>query len=98
MDWGSPTFVLFIIAMSMGAWVITTWLRAKHGYPIEDELGNLVHPWKPEDERQISALSSENAALKDQVGRLEQRLRVLERIATDPATRTAAEIEQLRDA
>ncbi len=98
MDWGSPTFVILIIAMSMGAWVVTTWLRAKHGYPIEDEAGNLVHPRKPEDERQVLALTNENAALKEQVGKLEQRLRVLERIATDPATRTAAEIEQLRNA
>ena len=34
--------------------------------------------------------------LKGQISRLEERLAVLERIATDPAERTAREIEQLR--
>jgi len=34
--------------------------------------------------------------LTGQIGRLEERLRVLERIATDPATRTAQEIDALR--
>jgi hypothetical protein len=47
-------------------------------------------------ERQIELLSSENASLKSQLGRLEERLAVLERIATDPAERTAREIESLR--
>ncbi len=47
-------------------------------------------------ERQIELLSTENARLKDQLGRLEERLAVLERIATDPAERTAREIESLR--
>lgn len=42
-------------------------------------------------------LSNENEKLTGQVSRLEERLAVLERIATDPATRTAAEIEALRD-
>ena len=41
-------------------------------------------------------LASENAALRGTVGRLEERIAVLERIATDPAERTAREIEQLR--
>lgn len=46
--------------------------------------------------RQIELLSSENASLKGQVSRLEERIAVLERIATDPAERTAREIEDLR--
>ena len=46
--------------------------------------------------REIELLSIENAGLKKKVERLEQRLAVLERIATDPAERTAREIEQLR--
>ena len=50
----------------------------------------------PEAERRISELTEENDKLKGQLGRLEARLAVLERIATDPAERTAREIEQLR--
>jgi cell division protein FtsB len=41
-------------------------------------------------------LAEENELLRATVARLEQRMAVLERIATDPATRTAHEIEQLR--
>jgi len=52
----------------------------------------------PEATRKIELLSSENQRLTGQIGRLEERLRVLERIATDPATRTAREIDALRDA
>lgn len=48
------------------------------------------------DARKIELLSSENERLTGQVSRLEERLRVLERIATDPAERTAREIDALR--
>ena len=51
----------------------------------------------PQAARKIELLSSENERLTGQIGRLEERLRVLERIATDPAERTAREIEALRD-
>ncbi|TPG43074.1 hypothetical protein EAH79_04450 [Sphingomonas koreensis] len=51
----------------------------------------------PAASRKIELLSSENERLTGQIGRLEERLRVLERIATDPAERTAREIDALRD-
>lgn len=41
-------------------------------------------------------LARENAELRSTVQRMEERLAVLERIATDPAERTAREIESLR--
>lgn len=41
-------------------------------------------------------LASENETLRKTVTRLEDRIAVLERIATDPAERTAREIESLR--
>jgi hypothetical protein len=50
----------------------------------------------PDSARQVELLSNENAGLKTQVGRLEERIAVLERIATDPAERTARQIEGLR--
>ena len=46
----------------------------------------------------VTMLKDQNELLKQQVARLESRLMVLERIATDPAERTAREIEQLRQA
>ncbi|HYG48391.1 MAG TPA: hypothetical protein VD846_10685 [Allosphingosinicella sp.] len=46
--------------------------------------------------RENARLLEENEALRRTVGRLEERMAVLERIATDPAERTAREIEALR--
>ncbi|HEU0099636.1 MAG TPA: hypothetical protein VFQ67_12785 [Allosphingosinicella sp.] len=48
------------------------------------------------DVRENARLAEENQVLRRTVGRLEERMAVLERIATDPAERTAREIESLR--
>ena len=96
MTWGGPEFVIAIIGISTFGWVATSWIRARHGYPLENEWSGMTHREDPEAARRIEALTGENDALKDHVSRLEQRLAVLERIATDPAERTAREIEQLR--
>jgi len=93
MNFGGPGFVLAIIAMSFLAWIITTAIRARHGYPLEGEFGGLHH--RPADE-ETTALAEENKALKETVARLEERLKVLERIATDPSRQLADDIEKLR--
>lgn len=80
--------ILFGIAM-VGAFVLAlAWI--KHRTPVRSAGGDL------EAKREVALLSSENEGLKGQVGRLEERIAVLERIATDPAERTAREIEHLR--
>lgn len=97
MSWQSPAFILAIIAMSYGAWIFTSWIRARHGYPIETGNGGLIgKEGKLDDNRKLQLLETENGKLKDQLLRLEDRLSVLERIATDPAERTAREIDALR--
>lgn len=96
MSWGGPLFVLAIIAMSMGAWVITTWIRAKHGYPVDGEWGGTVAKADPAAERKIDLLEGENSKLHGQIGRLEERIAVLERIATDRSRRLADQIDELR--
>ena len=96
MQWGGPAFVLAIIAMSYGAWMITSWIRAKHGYPLDNEWGGAVTKADPEADRKIALLTSENDKLHGQVMRLEERIAVLERIATDVPSRLTAEIEKLR--
>ncbi len=96
MSWGGPGFVLAIIAMSFGGWIITSWIRAKHGYPLEGEWGGTVTKQEPEANRKIELLTSENDKLHGQVSRLEERIAVLERIATDAPGRLTAEIEKLR--
>jgi hypothetical protein len=96
MSFGSPGFVLAIIAMSYGAWLLTSWIRARHGYPLENEWGGSVQPISRGDDDAMRALKTENEQLKTTVGKLEDRLKVLERIATDPTKRLADEIDELR--
>lgn len=48
------------------------------------------------DSAENARLGGENASLRADMARLTERVAVLERIATDPAARTALEIEQLR--
>ena len=92
MNFGGPDFVLAIIAISTVGWIVTTWIRARHGYPLEGEWGGAVTTQDPATDR----LEAENGALKATVGRLEDRLKVLERIATDPSRQLADDIEKLR--
>ncbi|MCY7279879.1 MAG: tektin family protein [Sphingomonas bacterium] len=92
MGFGGSGFVLAIIAMSFVAWVITTAIRARHGYPLEGEWGGTVTKKDPATDR----LVAENAELKATVDRLEDRLKVLERIATDPSRRLSDDIDNLR--
>lgn len=93
MSFGSPAFVLAIIAMSYAAWIVVSWIRAKHGYPVENEWGGTS---VPVESQQSQALASENKHLKEKVGALEERLKVLERIATEPSRQLSDDIEQLR--
>lgn len=99
MNWGSPEFVIFIVAISTGGWVINNWIRARHGYPLEDEWGGksaLGNMGMGED-KTSKALIEENRELRAQLGKVNERLQVLERIATDRSVNVAAQIEALRD-
>ena len=96
MSWGGPSFVVAIVLISTLGWVLTSWIRARHGYPLENEWSGMTYREDKGEARRIEQLSSENETLKIQMGALQERIAVLERIATDPAGRTAREIEQLR--
>ena len=72
------------------AWVIVTIVRARQ------ERRLAAGGDKTELNRENVRLAQENEALRGSIRRLEERMGVLERIATDPAERTAREIEQLR--
>ena len=89
-------FVIAIIAISTLGWVITTWIRARHGYPVEGEWGGEATRIGSATDADTRRLTQENEHLKGTIGRLEERLKVLERIATDPARPLADEIERLR--
>lgn len=99
MNFAGPNFVIVIVAMMTVGWLVNNWIRAKHGYPLEDEWGgktSLTDGDYPEAERKILLLSNENEALHGKIGHLEERVAVLERIATDKASRLSEEIENLR--
>ena len=92
MNFGGAGFVLAIIAITTIGWIINTAIRARHGYPLEGEWGGVVHKQEPATDK----LVAENKDLKATVDRLEDRLKVLERIATDPSRRLADDIDNLR--
>ena len=91
MNWGGPEFVLAIIAISTGGWVINNWIRARHGYALEDEWGGKTQ------RGEADALKAENERLRGELGGMEERMRVLERIVTDKGYAVGAEIEALRE-
>ena len=88
-------FVILIIMITTGGWVLNNWIRARHGYPVENEWSGTTPKSDPAADRKIDLLAAENERLAGKVSRLEERIAVLERIATDPATRTAREIDSL---
>ncbi|WP_129792637.1 hypothetical protein [Sphingosinicella sp. CPCC 101087] len=93
----APVFALVGIAAVAG-WVFVTWLRIKHGYPLDGVWGQAVYPKKMDEEaiERIKLLSTENAQLRAELGSVKDRLANVERIVTDDTHRITQEIEALR--
>lgn len=89
--------VVAIVLITVVAWVFTTWLRVKNGYPLQGGWGQAIYP-KRDDEtvERVKLLSQENAQLKAELGSIKDRLANVERIVTDGAHSLDREIEQLR--
>ncbi|MGB5077762.1 MAG: hypothetical protein WBO17_09810 [Sphingorhabdus sp.] len=96
MNFGGPSFVVALVLICTAGWIFNTWIRARHGYPLEDEWGGKTERVGADSERKIMLLSSENDALNNKISHLEERVAVLERIVTDRAGRLSEEIENLR--
>lgn len=94
MPFHDPGFVVAIVVVCTMGWLINNWIRAKHGYPIEDQWGGKT---APADSAETVRLKAENKALHDKVDAMQDRLVVLEKIVTDRGYSLAAEIEALRD-
>ena len=89
-------YVIAIVAISIGGWVMTTWLRIKHGYPLDGAWGQAIHPHTDKESRErIKLLTNENAQLRAELGSVKDRLETIERIVTDQPLRLAKEIDQL---
>lgn len=90
-----PIFLVVGVVAILG-WVFTTWLKVRHGYPLENGWGKPLHPTRlPESDKLLQAMNDENRALRTEMGELKNRVVVLERIATDPAARLDREIAGL---
>ena len=77
-------------------WVFTTWLRVKHGYPLETSWGKAIEPKATtETAERIKLLTGENAQLRAELGAIKDRLATMERIVTDEPSKLAREIDAL---
>jgi len=104
MNWGGPGFVVLLVAICTAGWIVNNWIRARHGYPLENEFGGMSDRLADRNDsaadRKIDLLTNENEQLTGKIARLEERISVLERIATDresSANRLSNQIESLRD-
>jgi hypothetical protein len=89
-------WVVAILAISVGGWVFTTWLRIKNGYPLQNSWGFPIHPKTDrEAAERIKLLTNENAQLRAELGSVKDRLETVERIITDQPSRLAREIDGL---
>ncbi|MBX7532357.1 hypothetical protein K3165_05395 [Qipengyuania sp. 1XM1-15A] len=78
-------------------WVANTWIRVKHGYPLENSWGKAVYPRNDQAVERVKLLTQENAELRAELGSLKDRLGNVERIVTDSGYHLTSEIDRLRD-
>ena len=92
-----PTIAI-ATSVGVGGWVITTWMRIKHGYPLDGAWGQKLYPKTSSEEiERIKLLSQENAQLRAELGSIKDRMATVERIVTDSGYQLTHQIEALRD-
>ena len=93
-------WVAAITAIAVGGWLLHTWLRIKHGYPLDGAWGQAIYP-KSSDEtiERVKLLSTENAQLRAELGSIKDRLATVERIEllTNENAQLRAEIGAVKD-
>lgn len=90
-------YVAAIVAVSVGGWVFTTWLRIKHGYPLETSWGKAIEPRvTTETAERFKLMAAENSQLRAELAAVKDRLANVERIVTDESHRLTHEIDSLR--
>ena len=89
-------WITAITVAGVGGWLLHTWLRIKHGYPLETSWGVPLHPSTDrEAAERIKLLTTENAQLRAEIGAVKDRLQTIERIITDQPSKLAREIDAL---
>lgn len=93
---GLLPFAAVIVALGVGGSLLSTWLKIKNGYPLQNSWGMPIHPKSDQEmAERIRLLTGENAQLRAELGSLKDRLETLERIATDQPSRLARDIDAL---
>jgi hypothetical protein len=87
-----------IVGIGVAGWVLTTWMRIRNGYPLDGQWGQALYPKRDDNTAgRVTLLTQENAALRAELGAIQDRLANVERIVTDAPSRLAHDIEILRD-
>ena len=91
-----PMIGIGIVSISVG-WVLTTWMRIRHGYPLDGAWGQAIYPKTDQEAvERVKLLSHENAQLRAELGSIKDRLANVEKIVVDDSHRLRSEIEALR--
>jgi hypothetical protein len=89
--------IVILSVLGIGGWILTTWMRIKHGYPLDGAWGQAIYPRSADETvERVKLLSTENAQLRAELGSIKDRLATVERIVTDDSHRLAQEIDSLR--
>ena len=97
MEFLTETAIISGVAIMATGWVVTTWMRIKNGYPLENSWGKAVYPKNDQAVERVKLLTQENAELRAELGALKDRLGNVERIVTDSGYHLTAEFDRLRD-
>lgn len=93
---GLVPFIAIIVALGVGGSLLSTWLRIRNGYPLQNGWGMPIHPKTDrEAAERIRLLTTENAQLRAEIGSIKDRLETVERIVTDRPSQLAREIDGL---
>jgi hypothetical protein len=89
-------FIAIVTVVGVGGSLLSTWLKIKNGYPLQNSWGFPIHPKTDQEAAErIKLLTSENAQLRAELGSVKDRLETIERIVTDQPHRLAREIDAL---
>ena len=96
MTLGVLPYIAIIVALGVGGSLLSTWLKIKNGYPLQNSWGFPIHPkTDQESAERIKLLTGENAQLRAELGSVKDRLETIERIVTDSPSKLSNEIDAL---
>ena len=93
----TETAIIVGVGIITAGWVISTWMRMKMGYPLENSWGKAIYPKNDQAVERVRLLTQENAELRAELGAIKDRLGNVERIVTDSGYHLTHEIDRLRD-